>query len=125
MSDEEKNGMVVAKATQEDVDVAFELCSVLDSIGRGWYPYLGKEPPEDLPDFFDEDNFESLQELHRIVRTLVERAGGGMWRIVMGLDMILRSGMLDPDKDHYATHPDILAGEKLLSALRAGKEPNS
>jgi hypothetical protein len=115
--------MVVAKATQEDIAVAFELCSVMDSIGRGWYPYLGTEPPEDLPDFFDEDNLESLKELHRIVRTLSDRAGGGLWRVVMGLDMVLRSGMLDPDKDHYATHPDITAGAELLKAKREPEEP--
>jgi hypothetical protein len=98
-------GLRMAKATPEDIENAFELASVLDQIERGDWPYLGDEEPEDAPERIDDENIEHLQHVYELFRTMARR--GGLWRIVMGFDMVLHSDLLNPAVDYIEVNPVI------------------
>jgi hypothetical protein len=118
-------GLRMAKATPEDIENAFELASLLDQVDRGDWPYLGAEEPEDAPDRIDDEDIEHLQHVYELVRTLARR--GGLWRVVMGFDMVLRSDLLNPAVDYIEVNPVInaLVDKSNAADSAAEQEPST
>lgn len=93
----------MAKATQQDIDAAFELSSILDALDRGYYP--SRETDEDPPTYFDSDDRDHLQYLHERLTDIASR--GSLFRVVGGLSTLLapENAIVDPDDDCIALHP--------------------
>lgn len=118
-------GLRMAKASQEDIDGGFDLAVILDAIDKGDYPSYFATPEErdaaeeagNIPSRFDEHDFEHLQHLHGLLTGLMDRRRGfSLWRVVMGMDVILRNNVLDPDDDCLAIHPRFAQREQELCA---------
>ena len=112
----------MAKASLEDIAGGFDLAAILDAIDKGEYPSYFATPEDrdaaeesGIPTFFDADDFDHLQHLHRLLMDLLQRRRGfSLWRVVMGMDTILRNDILDPDDDCLAIHPKFAAENKRL-----------
>jgi hypothetical protein len=118
-------GLRMAKATPEDIENAFELASLLDQVERGDWPYLGDEEPEDAPERIDDQDIEHLQHVYELVKTMARR--GGLWRVVMGFDMVLRSDLLNPAVDYIEVNPVInaLVDKSNATDAAAEQEPST
>jgi len=84
----------MAKASQED-------------IAAGRYPATEEE--DAAPAWFDSDDREHLQYLHRRLVGLAAR--GSLFRVVCGLETLLSdaNALVDPAADHLALHPRLVA----------------
>lgn len=93
----------MAKANDADMDAAYELSGVLDSLGRGYYP--AREGDEDAPIWFDSGDRDHLQYLHE--RLTAIEAKGSLFRVVGGLSTLLNpaNAIVDPNDDCIALHP--------------------
>jgi hypothetical protein len=116
-------GLLMAKASNEDIDGGFDLAHIFEAIGKGEYPSWFATPEDreaaenagGIPTHFDESNVDHLQHLHSQLTGLYERRRGfSLFRVVMGMHVILRNDILDPDVDHLALHPKFAANNKLL-----------
>lgn len=110
----------MAKASQDDIDGGYELGQILDAIDKGYYPTRQEEAGEeagDAPTFFDADDIDHLQHLHRMLMDLLgRRPGFSLFRVVMGMETILRNNILDPDDDCIELHPRFAKREQELAA---------
>lgn len=119
-------GFTMAKASREDIDGGFDLAAILDAIDKGYYPSYFVTPEDrdaaeeaGIPTFFDADDFDHLKHLHTmLVDLLARRRGFSLWRLVMGMDTILRNDILDPDVDHLAIHPKFETAAEQRQQLR-------
>ncbi len=111
-------GLRMAKASQEDIAGGFELAAILDAIDKNQYPSYyatpadrdAAEEAEAIPTVFDPDDFDHLKHLHSLLTDLLDRRRGfSLWRVVMGMETILRNDILDPDDDCLAIHPKFAA----------------
>lgn len=95
--------MLMAKATDQDMDAAMELANLMDAIGRGYYP--ASPGDEDAPLNFDSDDIEHLKHLHDRIKAIAE--AGSLFRVVGGLSVLLspENAVVDPGVDHIALHP--------------------
>lgn len=109
----------MAKATMTDIDGAMDLCGIVDALDRGDYPCIG-EPGEDGPTFFDQHDVDHLRHLHTLLQSIADRRDVSLFRVVMGMDTILRNDILDPNVDHLAIHPKFAAETKRLRDALAG-----
>lgn len=96
-------GLRMAKASTEDIDAAMELASILHAISKNYYPTANNEETEATPTFFDEHDTDHLKHLYDLLAPVAEQ--GGLFRVVMGMDTILRNDILDPDDDCLKLHP--------------------
>jgi len=103
----------MAKATTKDIDGAMDLCGIVEALDRGYYPGIG-EPGEDTPTFFDQHDVEHLRHLHTLLQSIADRRDVSLFRVVMGMDTILRNDILDPGDDCLALNPKFAANIKLL-----------
>lgn len=104
----------MAKATMTDIDGAMDLCGIVDALDRGYYPVIGEQVDEDAPTFFDQHDVEHLRHLHTLLQSIADRRDVSLFRVVMGMDTILRNDIINPDVDHLAIHPKFAAETKLL-----------
>lgn len=119
----------LGKASDEDLNVAYRLMSLVDAIDDGYYP----SNEEGAPTFFDEDDRDHLQLLYRLVNEIAENSGG-IHRVVGAAGILLdpKNNLIDPDEDCIELHPDlkatIAAGEEVeamrsrISALEAERD---
>lgn len=124
-------GLQMAKASPDDLAGGFDLAVILDALDKGYYPSYFATPEDreaaeqaGIPTFFDYDDMDHLRHLHELLVDLLRRRPGfSLWRVVMGMDTILRNDILDPDADHLAIHPkfEVVAKERqqLRDALAA------
>jgi hypothetical protein len=100
-------GIRMAKAREADIEAAFEMAGVLESLGHGRYP--SREGDEDAPMHFNSDDYEHLQYLHQRLIEIEEK--GSLFRVVGGLDTLLNpaNAIVDPDDDCIALHPRFTA----------------
>lgn len=111
MGESQTVGVRMAKATAADLDAAYELSNLLEQLQRGNYP--ATDDSEDGPRYFDVDNTDHQQFLHRRLLEIERR--GSLFRVVGGLDALLaaENAIVDPDVSHLAMHP------RLVHALTA------
>lgn len=112
--------MKMAKANNEDIEMAFELVRSLEQISGG-YPEMPepiKRCDEDDSEFFDVSNREQLERFVDYLRQLNRR--GSLMRVVMGMSVLIdpRNKMIDPDDDCLAHHPARIAAEKMVTPRR-------
>lgn len=111
--------MKMAKATQQDMDAAVRLISIVDSVSDGFFPPSECESEQDAqPLHFDEDNPEHLKVFHRRLMECMRAAPGGLFRVVVGFNTIMQNDVCDPDADHLVLHP------RIRQALQAQEEPD-
>ncbi|MGH8052532.1 MAG: hypothetical protein ACREP4_01180 [Stenotrophomonas sp.] len=97
MSGKTTHTLRMAKATHEDVDSAMKIASLVEGLHKDQHP--GEA------DFFDADDSEHLRALYDHVIAATAGAGGGLFRVALGMHSILASNILDPDDDCLALHP--------------------
>lgn len=113
-------GMRMAKADEKDCDAAYELMSILDNLDRGYYP--ARESDEDAPTFFEADDRDHLQFLHKRLEELMERAPGFIGRIVVGYCAVIlnpENKIVDPDDDCLSLHPELAGLQDQNAELRS------
>ncbi len=97
--------MNIAKASELDINMAIDLCGILDSLQRGFMPVVATENSDDEDTEFDRDNPEDCQAaLNLIIDTL---RAGSIGRVVWGMAALVNpeSKLLDPDADIIKPHP--------------------
>jgi hypothetical protein len=94
--------MKMAKADRDDINAAIDLAGLLSNVQDGYYPATDDESS---PTFFDEDDHQHLRFFYDRVMELMNRASGGLFRVVGGFCTIMDNNVLDPDSDVVELHP--------------------
>lgn len=104
MTEQKTYSMRMAKADKDDLEAAYQVMNLLDSMSRGHYP----SSDEGTPTFFDSDDWEHLQFLHQRIIEIAENSGG-VSRVVGAAGIILneQNNLIDPDEDCIELHPSI------------------
>lgn len=116
--------MQMATPSKKDLEMALELAAALESLCGTWGAFIPQaiEVIEDGLDceMFYPDNAEQCGRVFEYLRELVSR--GSLFRVVMGMAVLCdpKNKVLDPDADHLALHPEIVAA---LKAANAHNEP--
>jgi hypothetical protein len=105
--------MKMAKASKEDLDMAMDLCGVIDAVSGNWPTMPAALGDQD----FDRDDD---HQCGIALRHLLDIAGrGSLMRVVLGAAVMLdpRNKLVDPEADTIEHHPDRL---KLLAVMKTG-----
>lgn len=99
--------MKMARATDEDMEVAYELAGLVDVIGRGDYP--STDDAEDVPDWFDADDIDHLKALHKRIEKIADKVSA-IWRVIGGFSILSNPAnqLIDLTKDVIELHPRIV-----------------
>jgi hypothetical protein len=111
MSTESKAvGLLMAKASKDDLDMALDLAALMDNLGRGYYPAEKLADGEEAPTFFDAEDRDHLTHLHDLL--LAIEARGSLHRVAMGMGVLIdpKNAIVDPDLDHLALHARLKEG---------------
>lgn len=103
--------MKIAKASEADIDVAFELANALEALASRW----GGVMPEKIAQVRDEDEEESFslddrEQCRRVCEYLIKLTdNASLFRVVFGMAALLdpRNKLVDPNGDTLEIHPDI------------------
>ena len=108
--------MKIAKANEDDIENAMQLCAVMDAITQVWGPTVPEKIAEHEGESFYQDDDEQCGRVLRHLIELVKRASLG--RVVYGCAVMLdpRNKLVDPAANTIEHHPDTVA------ALEAMKE---
>lgn len=104
--------MKMAKASEADLKMAFELCQVLDALTglcATMPEKINLSEDEEYPEDFDRDDAEQCK---RVVAYLCDLAdSGSLSRVVFGIAVLLdpANKVVDPDADTLEYHPDTVA----------------
>lgn len=106
--------MKMARASQDDREMAIKLCSALEAIERDFWPkgaHCESEDPESFDRWNDAHCGRALRHLMDIL------SGGSIGRVVWGMEVLMdpRNELTDPGDDCLALHP------KLEAALQDAK----
>lgn len=109
----------MAKASEQDIDTAFEVAGILEALGKGYYPR--RESESDAPMHFDSDNFEHLEYLYERIREC--EAKGSLYRVVGGMHMLLHpsNAVVDPVADYIKLHPRFTPAPALSEFTDTGR----
>lgn len=128
MSTESKAvGLLMAKASKDDLDMALDLAALMDNLGRGYYPVDKLADGDEAPTFFDSEDREHLTHLHDLLLAIENR--GSLHRVVMGMGVLIypKNAIVDPELDHLELHPRLKEGleaSRMLDLLeRMANEP--
>lgn len=114
--------MRMARATDEDMEVGYAIMSILGAIDKEEYP----SAKEDSPYWFDEDDFDHLQFLHRILKEAMDKAPGCLGRIMGGLSVFLnpKNNIVDFADDCIELSPGLKEAIKAKEELEKCKAEN-
>jgi hypothetical protein len=103
--------MKIARASEQDLDVALKTSSLIESLELGYMP----NSSDDDAAPFDIDDLDQCQAV--VQRLLDINKGGSIFRVTFGMSVVLAPAnkLLDPNADTLECHPDI-------SALKANAE---
>ncbi|WP_303560321.1 hypothetical protein [Uliginosibacterium sp. 31-12] len=96
--------------------------ALIDAIDRGDYP---AKQGEEVPDWFDEDDFEHLQHLHTRLKGIIDSAPGFMGRIVGGFCAVIlnpKNNLIDMEDDCLSLHPRLDEAQRLLSWVEENRQ---
>lgn len=113
--------MKMAKASNQDLDMAMDLCGAIDALTNNW-PTM----PESLSnhdddamgaEHFDRDDDKQCGKVLRHLLEIAER--GSLMRVVLGAAVMLdpRNKLVDPDADTIEHHPETLNAKQDTAAL--------
>jgi len=97
----------IAKTSERDINMAIDLCGILDSLERGFMPVSAAEDGDNEDAEFDRDNPNDCRiALNLIIETL---RAGSIGRVVWGMAALVNpeSKLLDPDADIIKPHPSL------------------
>lgn len=105
MTEQKTHSMRMAKADKADLETAYQVMQLLDSMSRGYYP----STDEGTPTFFDSEDMDHLQFLHQRIIEIAENSGG-FSRVVGAAGIFLNeeNSLIDPAEDCIELHPDIV-----------------
>lgn len=114
-------GLKMAKASDNDLDMAMSLAGALDALESNFFPITDDSEEDD--EYFDCDSGEDCK---RAIELLININGrGSLMRVVMGMATLLNpaNNLVDPDLDHLEAHPAINKAieqrNELLAALKS------
>ena len=111
--------MKMALATDEDLDVAYDLLGLLDNLEHDYYP--ADESDEDAPTYIDVDDQQHLRLFYDKLKAIVDRRGSGaLHRVVCGFSTVRseKNQVLDLTKDVVELHPRIKAALAAAERVR-------
>lgn len=116
--------MTMAKASEEDLRMAMDLCQALESLGQRFVPTM-PEAIEQLDGNADSESFDRDDDAQcgRALRHLLEIAErGSLMRVVWGMAVLLdpRNKIVDPDSSSLQQHPDTVKALAAAKAAAAG-----
>ena len=100
--------MKMARASEDDREMAIKLCSALEAIGRDFWPegaHCQSEDPESFDLWNDAHCGRALRHLMDIL------SGGSIGRVVWGMEVLLdpRNEVTDPNEPCLELHPRLMA----------------
>lgn len=97
--------MKMAKASQDDLDIAMDLISVLDDIERRHFPNLFSDPDSESIEWIDTCNRDQYERLIDNLRRLLNR--GSIGRVIMGMAVVCdpANECIDSDANCIEHHP--------------------
>lgn len=106
--------MEIARATEEDVEIAFDLHSLLNGIDYGHFPEVDDEWPD-----FDESSKDDLHKFYQLVMENFRKRPSGLMRVLFAASCAMdeRNMLFDPKSDHLAFHPRIEETQKQRDML--------
>lgn len=113
--------MKMAKASNEDLDMAMDLCGAIDALTNNWptMPEALSTCDDDAmgAEHFDRDDDKQCGKVLRHLLEIAER--GSLMRVVFGAAVMLdpRNKLVDPDADTIEHHPETLAAKQDTAAL--------
>ena len=102
--------MKMAKASNEDLDMAMDLCGAIDALTNNWptMPEALSTCDDDAmgAEHFDRDDDKQCGQVLRHLLEIAER--GSLMRVVFGAAVMLdpRNKLVDPNADTIEHHPD-------------------
>ena len=114
--------MKMAKPCERDIDAAGNLMCLLNQMDRGDYPCL--EEGKEVPDWFDEDNFEHLRAFYDAVKSTLDQAPGYPGRVIGGMCYVImydKNEIVDPNSNTIDLHPRLV--KALTADQAAGEQP--
>lgn len=99
--------MKIAKATKDDIEAAFKLTGLLNTISDGYCP-KSDDDPDCAFVWFDPDDKQHLRILYDELKTIIDAAPGGWNRVIWGFGAIMDSGLIDENAGTLEPHPRIL-----------------
>lgn len=100
--------MNIAKPSERDINMALDLCGILESIERGFMPVSAIEESDDEDTEFDRANPDDCQvALNLVIDTL---RAGSIGRVICGMAALVNpeSKLLDPDADILKPYPSLI-----------------
>jgi hypothetical protein len=101
--------MKMAKASEADLEMAFDLCNALESISGHWNPCMPKQIERlqngEEVESFDVDDAEQCK---RVVQYLIELTNSAsLVRVVFGMAVLLdpKNKIVDPNSDTLERYP--------------------
>lgn len=110
--------MKMALADEDDMNVAYDLLGLLDSVERDYYP--ADDDDEDAPTHLDTDDIDHLRFFYNKLKAIVDRRGtGAMHRVIGGFSTVryAKNQILDLTQDVVALHPRIVAALRFSELL--------
>ena len=101
--------MMMAKASQSDIDAAGEALSVLNDISGGYYP--AREDDEDAPTFFDPEDPAHLRKFYDLMNATLVASQGWPMRVIGGMCFVIlydKNEIVDPASDTLELHPKLV-----------------
>ncbi len=109
--------MKMALASDEDMNVAYDLLGLLDTIERDYYP--ADENDEDAPTHLDVDDPAHLRVVYDRLKAIIDRRGSGaLHRVIGGFSTVRykKNQILDLTQDVVALHPRLTAALDAVAA---------
>lgn len=108
--------MKMAKASEADLKMALELCSMLEGFERGHFP-PGDDDGE-ANDFCIDLGTHCQSAMDKILDKLQE---GSLFRVVFGMSVLLdpKNEAVDHSLDYLEHHPKVRMHDELVAALRS------
>lgn len=102
---EKEQGLVMkmAKANENDLRTALDICSALEALEEGFLPNALTDPVSETNELFDPSKHSEM-----VLDHLLEIASkGSMFRVCFGMAVLLdpRNELVDPDADTLEAHP--------------------
>lgn len=96
--------MKMAKASQDDLDMALDLIGVLDDIRKGYFPHRFDPESESIEWLYTQDSQQYDKLIDRLRRLL---SRGSIGRVIMGMAVVCdpSNECIDPDADTIEHHP--------------------
>lgn len=121
----EPKGMRMARATDKDMEVGYELMALLDDMDRGYYPARPGDKSEGGPTHFDSDNHEHLEYLFQRIYEIADKSGS-FGRIMGGMSVFLnpKNDIVDFNDHCIALSPSLKEAIKAKEDLDKLKAEN-